>query len=96
MSETRVEVPTRWPVVKGEYVGHSENLGFRYRYTCEDCGKRFLSSAPEANAPVQCHACHHGITQARKSRATANLRREKRRTRLKRSHPPGDCGGNTT
>lgn len=46
--------------MKGEYICHSVNYGFVYRYVCSGCGAHFRETAPELSAPALCAQCYTG------------------------------------
>lgn len=60
----------------GQYLGHSMQFGFYYRYTCP-CGKVFTSRAPELSEPTLCHKCYSGLRKGERVRAWRRPRKRK-------------------
>jgi len=70
-------------VVKGEYLGHTLLYGFRYRYQCVECDRKFKTNAPEATAPVLCEFCYHGGESGDRVPMNARLKRPNRKAKHK-------------
>jgi hypothetical protein len=64
--------------IKGEYIRHSTERGFVYKYTCQHCNKPFQDNAPEIVEPVLCHRCSIGGRKGRGYRGTDESRDKRR------------------
>lgn len=46
--------------IKGEFVTHTLDRGFIYKYKCPSCQRDFHDTAPELSTPTLCRRCYHG------------------------------------